>query len=72
VQIKDAIISHGCFLRECAIEHSIVGVRSRLNSGCELKVHLLNETVTEFTHTMTVQSCFEHLQTDTNGACRTP
>nr|WUG62381.1 NAC protein [Saccharum spontaneum] len=36
-QIKDAIISHGCFLRECAIEHSIVGVRSRLNSGCELK-----------------------------------
>ncbi|KAG8085262.1 hypothetical protein GUJ93_ZPchr0010g10118 [Zizania palustris] len=37
VQIKDAIISHGCFLRECTIEHSIVGVRSRLNSGCELK-----------------------------------
>ncbi|AQK88787.1 ADP glucose pyrophosphorylase2 [Zea mays] len=36
-RIKDAIISHGCFLRECAIEHSIVGVRSRLNSGCELK-----------------------------------
>lgn len=36
-RIKDAIISHGCFLRECAIDHSIVGVRSRLNSGCELK-----------------------------------
>ncbi|PUZ64614.1 hypothetical protein GQ55_3G156400 [Panicum hallii var. hallii] len=36
-RIKDAIISHGCFLRECTIEHSIVGVRSRLNSGCELK-----------------------------------
>ncbi|CAL4901651.1 unnamed protein product [Urochloa decumbens] len=35
-RIKDAIISHGCFLRECNIEHSIVGVRSRLNSGCEL------------------------------------
>ncbi|KAL5202105.1 hypothetical protein ABZP36_013057 [Zizania latifolia] len=36
-RIKDAIISHGCFLRECTIDHSIVGVRSRLNSGCELK-----------------------------------
>ncbi|CAN6336704.1 unnamed protein product [Urochloa humidicola] len=32
-RIKDAIISHGCFLRDCTIEHSIVGVRSRLNSG---------------------------------------
>uniref|UniRef100_A0A453A0F5 glucose-1-phosphate adenylyltransferase n=1 Tax=Aegilops tauschii subsp. strangulata TaxID=200361 RepID=A0A453A0F5_AEGTS len=37
VQIKEAIISHGCFLRECKIEHSIIGVRSRLNSGSELK-----------------------------------
>ncbi|XP_062180530.1 glucose-1-phosphate adenylyltransferase large subunit 3, chloroplastic/amyloplastic [Phragmites australis] len=36
-RIKYSIISHGCFLRECTIEHSIVGVRSRLNSGCELK-----------------------------------
>jgi glucose-1-phosphate adenylyltransferase len=36
-KIKDSIISHGCFLRECTIDHSIVGVRSRLDSGCELK-----------------------------------
>ncbi|KVI02002.1 Trimeric LpxA-like protein [Cynara cardunculus var. scolymus] len=36
-QIKNAIISHGCFLRECSIEHSIVGERSRLDSGVELK-----------------------------------
>ncbi|GAB2252789.1 hypothetical protein Droror1_Dr00005636 [Drosera rotundifolia] len=36
-KIKDAIISHGCFLRECTIEHSIVGERSRLDSGVELK-----------------------------------
>ncbi|XBJ27982.1 hypothetical protein VPH35_005157 [Triticum aestivum] len=36
-RIKEAIISHGCFLRECKIEHSIIGVRSRLNSGSELK-----------------------------------
>ncbi|KAL9418134.1 hypothetical protein AB3S75_041034 [Citrus x aurantiifolia] len=36
-RIKDAIISHGCFLRECTVEHSIVGERSRLDYGVELK-----------------------------------
>ncbi|KAK4757231.1 hypothetical protein SAY87_007358 [Trapa incisa] len=36
-KIKDAIISHGCFLRECSVEHSIVGERSRLDYGVELK-----------------------------------
>lgn len=36
-RIIDAIISHGCFLRECSVQHSIVGVRSRLDYGVELK-----------------------------------
>lgn len=36
--MKDAIISHGCFLRECTVEHSIVGERSRIDYGVELKV----------------------------------
>ncbi|KAI3440984.1 Glucose-1-phosphate adenylyltransferase [Psidium guajava] len=36
-QVIDSIISHGCFLRECSIQHSIVGVRSRLEYGVELK-----------------------------------
>ncbi|KAK9165485.1 hypothetical protein Scep_000676 [Stephania cephalantha] len=36
-QVLNAIISHGCFLRECSIEHSIVGVRSRLEYGVDLK-----------------------------------
>ncbi|KAL0334714.1 UNVERIFIED_CONTAM: Glucose-1-phosphate adenylyltransferase large subunit [Sesamum radiatum] len=40
-KIKDAIISHGCFLRECIVEHSIVGERSRLDSGVELKDSLM-------------------------------
>ncbi|GAB2291276.1 Glucose-1-phosphate adenylyltransferase large subunit 1 [Dionaea muscipula] len=40
-KIKDAIISHGCFLEECTIEHSIVGERSRLHSGVELKDTLM-------------------------------
>ncbi|CAI0437978.1 unnamed protein product [Linum tenue] len=34
--IVDAIISHGCFLRECYVRHSVVGERSRLDSGVEL------------------------------------
>lgn len=40
MQIVDAIISHGCFLRECSVQHSIVGVRSRLESGVEFQVTL--------------------------------
>ncbi|KAG6653304.1 glucose-1-phosphate adenylyltransferase large subunit 1-like [Carya illinoinensis] len=36
-RIVDAIISHGCFLRECRLEHSIVGERSRIDYGVELK-----------------------------------
>ncbi|URE34609.1 hypothetical protein MUK42_05998 [Musa troglodytarum] len=36
-RVVDAIISHGCFLRECSVERSIVGVRSRLDFGAELK-----------------------------------
>ncbi|WOL14492.1 glucose-1-phosphate adenylyltransferase large subunit 1-like [Canna indica] len=36
-RVVDAIVSHGCFLRECSVEHSIVGVRSRLDYGSELK-----------------------------------
>lgn len=36
-RIVDAIISHGCFLRDCSVQHSVVGVRSRLDEGVELK-----------------------------------
>ena len=38
----DAIISHGCFLRECSVQHSIVGVRSRLESGVEFQVNSIH------------------------------
>lgn len=41
VQIKDAFISDGCLLRECNIKHSVIGVCSRVGSGCELMVHTL-------------------------------
>ncbi|GMI88166.1 hypothetical protein like AT4G39210 [Hibiscus trionum] len=36
-RIKDALISHGCFLRECTVQHSVIGERSRLDSGVELQ-----------------------------------
>ncbi|KAH9618223.1 hypothetical protein KSS87_016167 [Heliosperma pusillum] len=36
-KIVDSIISHGCFIHDCSIEHSIVGIRSRLESGVEFQ-----------------------------------
>ncbi|KAK7259074.1 hypothetical protein RIF29_24670 [Crotalaria pallida] len=36
-QVINSLISEGCFLRECNIEHSIVGIRTRLDSGVQLK-----------------------------------
>lgn len=38
LQIVDSIISHGSFLTNCFIEHSVVGIRSRINSNAHLKV----------------------------------
>uniref|UniRef100_A0A7N0V4P6 Glucose-1-phosphate adenylyltransferase n=1 Tax=Kalanchoe fedtschenkoi TaxID=63787 RepID=A0A7N0V4P6_KALFE len=40
-KIVDAIISHGCFLHECSVKHSVVGVRSRLEYGAELQDTLM-------------------------------
>ncbi|CAM8943059.1 unnamed protein product [Rhodiola kirilowii] len=40
-KIVDAIISHGCFLQECSVKHSVVGIRSRLEYGCELQDTLM-------------------------------
>ncbi|CAN0856626.1 Glucose-1-phosphate adenylyltransferase large subunit 1, chloroplastic [Linum grandiflorum] len=36
-KIVDSIISHGSFLTDCYIEHSVVGIRSRINANVELK-----------------------------------
>lgn len=38
MQVVDSIISHGSFLTNCYIEHSVVGIRSRINSNVQLKV----------------------------------
>lgn len=36
-KIVDSIISHGSFLNKCFIEHSVIGIRSRINSNVHLK-----------------------------------
>ncbi|KAG0574178.1 hypothetical protein KC19_VG241000 [Ceratodon purpureus] len=36
-KMKDSIISHGCFLRDCSVENAIIGVRPRLESECAVK-----------------------------------
>ncbi|XP_016197434.1 glucose-1-phosphate adenylyltransferase large subunit 1, chloroplastic isoform X2 [Arachis ipaensis] len=37
IKIVDSIVSHGCFLTNSFIEHSVVGIRSRINSNVHLK-----------------------------------
>uniref|UniRef100_A0A9I9CPH3 Glucose-1-phosphate adenylyltransferase n=1 Tax=Cucumis melo TaxID=3656 RepID=A0A9I9CPH3_CUCME len=37
-KIVDSIISHGSFLNSCFIEHSVIGIRSRINSNVHLKI----------------------------------
>ncbi|KAG8636697.1 hypothetical protein MANES_15G025400v8 [Manihot esculenta] len=36
-KLVDSIISHGSFLTNCLIEHSVIGIRSRINSNVHLK-----------------------------------
>lgn len=36
-KIVDSIVSHGSFLNNCFIEHSVVGIRSRINANVHLK-----------------------------------
>ncbi|MQM09437.1 hypothetical protein Taro_042313 [Colocasia esculenta] len=36
-KIVDSIVSHGSFLNNCFIEHSVIGIRSRINSDVHLK-----------------------------------
>ena len=39
VQVLNSIVSHGCFLTDCSVEHSVIGIRSRLQPGVQLKVN---------------------------------
>ncbi|MFN6559841.1 MAG: glucose-1-phosphate adenylyltransferase [Nostoc sp. ChiSLP01] len=40
-QITESIIGEGCILKNCRIQHSVLGVRSRIESGCIIEESLL-------------------------------
>ncbi|HEY9706245.1 MAG TPA: glucose-1-phosphate adenylyltransferase [Allocoleopsis sp.] len=40
-KITESIISEGCILKECRIENSVLGVRTRVESGCLIDSSLL-------------------------------
>lgn len=62
LQVVKSIISHGCFLMECSVEHSIIGVRSRLECGVKLEVItlLMGESL---------QDCLNNLSFYLNNRC---
>ncbi|QFS42671.1 glucose-1-phosphate adenylyltransferase [Nostoc sphaeroides] len=39
--ITESIIGEGCILKNCRIQHSVLGVRSRIESGCIIEESLL-------------------------------
>lgn len=39
--ITESIIGEGCILKNCRIQHSVLGVRSRIESGCLIEESLL-------------------------------
>lgn len=40
-QVTESMISEGCILKNCRIQHSVLGVRSRIESGCLIDESLL-------------------------------
>ncbi|XP_024530960.1 glucose-1-phosphate adenylyltransferase large subunit 1 isoform X2 [Selaginella moellendorffii] len=36
-RVLDSIVSHGCFLQECSVTHSVIGIRSRVEAGAEIQ-----------------------------------
>ena len=40
-QVTESIIGEGCILRTCYIQHSVLGVRSRVEAGCRIEESLL-------------------------------
>ncbi|HIK15218.1 MAG TPA: glucose-1-phosphate adenylyltransferase [Leptolyngbyaceae cyanobacterium M33_DOE_097] len=39
--VRESIISEGCILKNCSINHSVLGVRSRVESGCVIEDTLI-------------------------------
>ncbi len=40
-QVTESIIGEGCILRSCRIQHSVLGVRSRIEAGCTIDDSLI-------------------------------
>ena len=40
-RITESIIAEGCILKECRIDHSVLGLRSRVEAGCVIEDTLL-------------------------------
>ncbi len=40
-QVTESIIGEGCIIKECRINHSVLGVRSRIETGCVIEDSLL-------------------------------
>ena len=40
-QVTESIIGEGCILKKCQIQHSVLGVRSRIEAGCSIEDSLI-------------------------------
>lgn len=40
-QVNESIVGEGCILKQCQINHSVLGVRSRIESGCVIEDSLI-------------------------------
>lgn len=40
-KISDAIVSHGAYLEECTVDNAIIGLRARIDKGCQIRVSSL-------------------------------
>lgn len=40
-QVTESIISEGCIVKDCRIHHSVLGVRTRVESGCTIEDSML-------------------------------
>lgn len=40
-QVTESIIGEGCILKTCQIQHSVLGVRSRIEAGCRIEESLV-------------------------------
>ncbi|MGL5064297.1 MAG: glucose-1-phosphate adenylyltransferase, partial [Microcoleus sp.] len=40
-RVTESIIAEGCILKQCRIDHSVLGVRSRIEAGCTIEDSLL-------------------------------